>query len=133
MLRLLSAVLFFGTAFLLGKPADAAEPALAKNPTISRLLGPAQSVAQADAILAQQLPNMNPLFGQQNGRGIAVGPVDNSQQLIDVIQRCLSPNTWDVNGGQGVVRYYAPAQSLVVRQTSEMHEQLQRVIPLLRK
>jgi len=113
--------------------ADAGEPELAKNPTIIRLIGPAKSAAQADAILAQQLPNMNPLFGQQNGRGIATGPVDNSQQLIDVIQRCLAPTTWDVNGGQGVVRYYAPAQSLVIRQTSEMHEQLQRIVPMLRK
>ncbi len=113
--------------------ANAAEPELAKNPTIIRLICPANSAAQADAILAQQLPNMNPLFGQQNGRGIATGPVDNSQQLIDVIQRCISPTTWDVNGGQGVVRYYAPAQALVVRQTSEMHEQLQRIITMLRK
>lgn len=112
---------------------NAAEPELAKNPTVTRLIAPVQSVGQADAILAQQIPNGNPLFGQQNGRGIATGPVDNSQQLIDVIQRCLSPTTWDVNGGQGVVRYYAPSQSLVVRQTSEMHEQLQRIIPMLRK
>jgi len=133
MLRLLNLGLICGPALLLGNLAAAAEPALAKNPTISRLLGPAPSVAQADAILAQQLPNMNQLFAQQNGRGNAAGTVDNSQQLIDVIQRCLSPNTWDVNGGQGVVRYYSPAQALVVRQTSEMHEQLQRIMPLLRK
>lgn len=113
--------------------AQAADPELAKNPTIIRLIAPAPSVAQADAILAQQLPNINPLFGQQNGRGIATGPVDNSQQLIDVIQRCLAPTTWDVNGGQGAVRYYAPAQALVVRQTSEVHEQLQRIIPMLRQ
>jgi hypothetical protein len=113
--------------------AKAAEPQLAQNPTIIRLIGPANTAAQADAILAQQLPNVNPLFGQQNGRGIVTGPVDNSQQLIDVIQRCIAPTTWDVNGGQGVVRYYAPSKALVVRQTSEMHQQLQRIIPMLRK
>lgn len=113
--------------------ANAEEPELAKNPTINRLVGPANTAAQADAILAQQLPNVNPLFGQQNGRGIVTGPVDNSQQLIDVIQRCIAPTTWDVNGGQGVVRYYAPSKALVVRQTSEMHQQLQRIIPMLRK
>ena len=111
----------------------AAEPLLARNPTVSRLIGPSKAAAQADAILGQQLPNMNPLFGQQNGRGIVTGPVDNSQQLIDVIQRCIAPTTWDVNGGQGVVHYYAPSQALVVRQTSEIHEQLQRILPQLRQ
>jgi hypothetical protein len=111
----------------------AAVPELAKNPTVVRLVAPTKAAAQADAILAQQLPNVNPLFGQQNGRGIATRPVDNSQNLIDVIQSCIAPTTWDVNGGQGAVRYYAPSQSLVVRQTSEMHEQLQRIIPMLRK
>lgn len=131
--RFVSLATLCGLVLCSWNSADAAEPELAKNPTVSRLLGPAQSAAQADAILGQQLPNMNPLFGQQNGRGIATGPIDHSQQLIDVIQRCLAPNTWDVNGGQGVVHYYAPSKALVVRQTSEMHEQLQRVIPLLRK
>jgi hypothetical protein len=119
----------------------AAEPALAPNPvpnpalnpTINRLIGPAKSVAQADAILAQQLPNVNPLFGQQAGRGIATRPVDHSQQLMEVITSCIAPTTWDVNGGQGAVRYYAPSQALVVRQTSEIHEQLLRVLPKLRQ
>ncbi len=133
MLRILSLTAYFGLLMVSCMTANAAEPELANNPTIVRLVGPSKTAAQADAILAQQLPNMNPLFGQQNGRGIATGPVDNSQQLIDVIQRCLAPTTWDVNGGQGVVRYYAPAQALVVRQTSEMHEQLQRILPKLRQ
>lgn len=113
--------------------AKAAEPELAKNPTVIRLIGPSKTVAQADAILAQQLPNVNPLFGQQGGRGIATRPVDNSQQLMDVITSCIAPTSWDVNGGQGAVRYYAPSQALVVRQTSEIHEQLLRILPKLRQ
>lgn len=112
---------------------QAAEPALANNPTVIKLVAPPKSVAQADAILAQQMPNVNPLFGQQGGRGIATRPVDNSQQLMDVITSCIAPTTWDVNGGQGAARYYAPSQALVVRQTSEIHEQLLRILPKLRQ
>jgi hypothetical protein len=131
MKRLLILAVVYGLSGIDRSALLADEPARVKNPTVSRLLGPASSVTQADAILAQQAPPINPLFGPQNNR-VAAGPADNSQQLIDVIQRCLAPNTWDVNGGQGVVRYYSPAQALVVRQTSEIHEQLQRILPKLR-
>ncbi len=35
----------------------------------------------------------------------------NAQALVDLIQRTISPSSWDVNGGNGSVRYFAPSRS----------------------
>jgi len=52
------------------------------------------------------------------------GPVDNGDQLVELIQRTVAPASWDVNGGPGVAYYWRPGQALVIRQRSEAHEQL---------
>jgi hypothetical protein len=45
-------------------------------------------------------------------------------QLIDLIQNSVEPSTWQINGGAGTIAFYEPSQSLVIRQTAEMHYQL---------
>ena len=50
------------------------------------------------------------------------GPVrDNGRELVELIQRTIAPDTWDVNGGLGSIIYYQPLRVLVVRQTAENH------------
>lgn len=56
-----------------------------------------------------------------------------AQSLIDLIQATIAPSSWDVNGGQGSIVYWQLGQALVVRQTSEVHEQLGGVVGRLRK
>lgn len=57
--------------------------------------------------------------GRFGGRAqLAAG---NAQALIDLIERTISPNTWDVNGGPGTVMYYAPRHALVIRAPAEVH------------
>lgn len=49
---------------------------------------------------------------------------DLGQSLVDLIQRTIRPEFWDVNGGPGTIRYYEAWHCLVVRATSEVHTQL---------
>jgi hypothetical protein len=60
--------------------------------------------------------------------GTAPPPVDHGQELMELIQDTIAPTKWDVHGGNGVVRYWAPGHALIVRQTGDVHEQLGRLL-----
>ncbi len=53
-------------------------------------------------------------------------------QLIELIQDTIAPDSWDVRGGQGVVRYWSMSHALVVRQSSSVHDSLERLLDDLR-
>jgi hypothetical protein len=60
--------------------------------------------------------------GGGGGAGGAGGQGDDlSDELIELIQDSIAPDTWDVRGGQGSIRYYRPNPALIIRQTSEVH------------
>lgn len=63
------------------------------------------------------------------------GPLDepNARTLIELIQNTIAPESWQVNGGQGSIRYYSLYHALVVRQTAEVHHQLGGGLGQLRK
>ena len=61
------------------------------------------------------------------------GPQDNGQDLVDLIEATIAPQSWDVNGGPGTIRYWPAWHVLVVRQTEEVHEQIGGVVHGLRK
>ncbi len=65
--------------------------------------------------------------------GAAVPEQDRARQLIELIQRTICPDSWDVNGGRGTIYYYAPAHALVVRQRGEIHRELRGLLRQLRK
>ncbi len=67
------------------------------------------------------------------GRGGASQTDYNAQQLIELIQRTISPDFWDVVGGPGVIFYYPQLQVLVIRATSEIHGQVGGVVGALRE
>lgn len=48
------------------------------------------------------------------------GPIDNADDLIDLITETINPSHWNVNGGSGSVMFYRPALALVVRASSEV-------------
>ena len=64
-----------------------------------------------------------------SGGGIA----NDAQQLIDLIQTTIAPDTWAINGGNGTLYFYAPLNVLVVRQTAEVHEQLDGTLGQMRR
>jgi len=60
-------------------------------------------------------------------------PQDDGQALVELIQATIAPQSWDVNGGQGTVKYWPAWHVLVVRQTDDVHEQIGGAIHGLRK
>ena len=68
-------------------------------------------------------------------RGGLGGPAmtDYGQDLIDLIQRTIAPDTWDVNGGPGSIVYYPGLMALVVRATTEVHGETAFLLDALRK
>ena len=64
------------------------------------------------------------------GRG--GGAVNFAQDLIDVIERAISPSIWEANGGPASMAYYPPVHALVVRATDEVHLEVAHLLTMLR-
>ena len=67
----------------------------------------------------------------KGGRGGAGG--DNAWLLIDLIERIVDPDFWESQGGPGSVQYFAMRRVLVVRATTDVHEQLRDLLIALRR
>jgi hypothetical protein len=80
----------------------------------------------ADAVAAA--PTGSPAFG-----GGAFGSPDYGQQLVELIQTVIQPETWDVHGGPGTIYYWYPGRALVIRQTQQVHEEIGGVLGQLRR
>lgn len=63
----------------------------------------------------------------------APGPLpDTGWELVELIQRVVAPDFWDARGGPGTIRYFAMRRVLVVRATSDVHEQIRDLLMALR-
>ncbi|TWU23120.1 hypothetical protein Pla52o_26550 [Novipirellula galeiformis] len=63
----------------------------------------------------------------QGGEGGGAA-IDNGWQLVELIERIVSPDFWDSRGGVGTIQYYAMRRVLVVRATSDVHEQIRDLL-----
>ena len=63
------------------------------------------------------------------------GPADEraAGELIALIQDTIAPDSWDVRGGKGTIRYYPNFHVLVVRNTAEVHRQIGGTLKQLKK
>jgi hypothetical protein len=98
---------------------------------------PAALRAPETSVLAQQLAapgGAGPAAGGQPAAPQAgvPGGIDYGPDLVDVIQRTISPATWDINGGNGSVVYFAPLRVLVVSAPGTVHDQVGDVLGQLR-
>jgi hypothetical protein len=57
---------------------------------------------------------------------------DDGWSLIELIQRVIAPDFWEPQGVPGVIRYFAIKRALVVRATTDVHEQLRELLTALR-
>ena len=48
----------------------------------------------------------------------------NVQIIIDMITQSVDPSSWMGKGGLGVVGYNIPTQSLIIRQSAEVHNMI---------
>ena len=58
---------------------------------------------------------------------------DYSGQLIDIIQSVIAPGSWDVNGGQGSIKFFPGLNVLIIRNTAENQEDLADLLQNLRR
>ena len=70
-------------------------------------------------------PN-EPIQNRQAGAAIA----GEAWALVELIQRTVHPDFWETTGGPGSIRYFAIKRVLVVRATTQVHEDL---VALLRQ
>ena len=84
-------------------------------------------------ILAQQVGGAFGQGGAAGKGGNAQKPADHGQELVDLIQSIIAPQTWDTAGGSGSIRYWAPGGALIINQTGEVHDQNGDVLKQLRR
>jgi hypothetical protein len=61
--------------------------------------------------------------------GGILGELLNAQLLMQTIMATVEPDSWEVRGGPGVIRYYPPTHSFIVRQSAEVHAMLKGSLP----
>jgi hypothetical protein len=71
------------------------------------------------ALRAEQSPRQSPRENLSGG-----GEIARAAELIELIQNTIAPDSWDINGGNGSIRYFSLLRVLVVRQTGEVHHQI---------
>ena len=81
---------------------------------------------KGETVLAQAAGGPPGVFG-----AAAVPPTpaaDYGEELADLIRTVIAPATWDTVGGDGAIQYWQPGHALVIRQTTEVHEQIGQLL-----
>jgi len=91
------------------------------------------------AVLGQVVAQQQVLGPANFGNGVGLGGIpgansgDHGQELVDLIQKVIAPDSWDIAGGPGSIYYYSQSRVLVIRQTGEIHRQFGGVLKQLRQ
>jgi hypothetical protein len=92
-----------------------------------------QSLAAQLILVSYSLGGPAQVFAETGGAfGGGTGPADLGEELVALIERTISPDFWEVSGGPGSIVYYYPLKVLVVRATTEVHENIGGVLGGLR-
>ena len=95
---------------------------------------PASLSSEVDAAISYALANEQSDFRdlvEPSGQGGGAMP-DAGWQLVELLQRIVAPDFWDRQGGPGTIRYFAMRRVLVVRATTDVHEQIKDLLMALR-
>lgn len=93
---------------------------------------------EAEAQLTSRVYDVADLVSEEaNPFAVSVtpGPPGDCDPLIDVITSTVAPDSWDVVGGRGSISGYSlnSRWALVVRQTDEVHDEIEQLLSSLRK
>ncbi|MEZ6065397.1 MAG: hypothetical protein R3B90_06730 [Planctomycetaceae bacterium] len=68
-----------------------------------------------------------------NGLSLQGGAAEarNVQQLIDLIEMTIQPDSWVNAGGRGSIGYYSPQHLLVIRNTQQAHHEIGGLLQVL--
>jgi hypothetical protein len=109
------------------------EPLEALGPDeLASLAAITQSLGDQFSIIGASLGGAAGIFSQAGAAGGRAGPPDYGPDLVDLIQRTIQPEFWDIHGGPGTIVYYRPLHCLVVRATSEVHHRVGGTVGALR-
>jgi hypothetical protein len=100
-----------------------------------RVPRPDEISSQVDAAIRSALSEETTVSDllESSKTGMAPGGLaDDGWQLVELIQRIVSPDFWEPTGGPGAIRYFAMRRVLVVRATSDVHEQIKDLLTALR-
>jgi hypothetical protein len=95
---------------------------------------PSNLSSEVDAAIATALADTQTDFSdlvEPSGQGGGALP-DTGWQLVELLQRIVAPDFWDRQGGPGSIRYFAMRRVLVVRATTDVHEQIRDLLMALR-
>lgn len=70
--------------------------------------------------------------GGAGGSGGGAGGGGGGWQLVELIERIVAPDFWESRGGVGSIQYFAMRRVLVVRATSDVHQQIKDLLTALR-
>jgi len=83
---------------------------------------------------SRNAPNRSPGKSSASNPGGAAGAIARANELIDLIQNTIAPETWAVNGGRGTISFLgAPFYVLVIRNSARVHHQIGGVLPAVRR
>lgn len=92
-----------------------------------------ESLANQFALVSSSLGGPARVFAA-TGTGFGGGMVrDHGEELVELIERTISPEFWDTVGGPGSIFYYAPLRVLVVSATLEVHWKIGGAVGGLRR
>lgn len=77
--------------------------------------------AAVDVHISRQLPAVG---GAATGATSQAADVVEAQKLIEIITTTVRPDTWEDNGGQGVIRYWSLGSALIIYNTADVHERV---------
>jgi hypothetical protein len=114
----------------------------AKKNEVQRIRAIPASVMPQTRVLAQQIgvpggaanaPGAQQAAAQPAAaQAVAATTIDYGPELVELIQATISPATWDINGGNGSVVYFAPLRVLVVSAPGTVHNRIGGVLGQLR-
>ncbi len=70
---------------------------------------------------------------QPPARGGGAKLDDYADELIEIIQATISPDTWDINGGNGSIYYFRNGKAMVIRAPQQAHEKIGELMEGLRR
>ncbi len=76
--------------------------------------------------------DMQPGRGMQPGMG-GQAQDDYGEELVELIQTTIRPNTWERVGGPGSIYYWRSQRAIVVRQMGEVHDEISDVLEQLNR
>jgi len=85
------------------------------------------------ALAGRAIGGPTAVVGQASGAYGGMSRQDYGEELVELIQSTIAPDTWDVNGGPGSIRYFANLQVLVVRQMGNVHGEVAPLLDGLRR